>query len=278
MENGTFPARLHVLVARDSDKAIVIRRGPSKQTCVLAWNRSNDSFEVAQWLKGRIYEKRSDISPSGKYWIYFAMNGKWHSQTKGSWTAVSRAPWLKAISLYAKGNAWHGGGLFLDDKAFWLNDDKGLHELIFASDEVKRHLSYTPPEHYGGECLHVYFNRLQRDGWALADILTKKKWHHQFIFERELNHRWHLRKISHSQDCPPLGKGCYWDEHEVYNAQGVGISGPSWEWADWIDGHIVYAEHGCLYRITPISEDKLGEPQLLHDFNDYQFEPRQAPY
>jgi cytochrome bd-type quinol oxidase subunit 2 len=30
---------------------------------------------VGQWLKGRIYERRSDLSPDGKHLIYFAMNG-----------------------------------------------------------------------------------------------------------------------------------------------------------------------------------------------------------
>jgi len=40
------------------------------------------------------------------------MNGHWGSATGGSWTAISRAPWLRALVLFGKGDCWHGGGLF----------------------------------------------------------------------------------------------------------------------------------------------------------------------
>jgi len=147
-----FPPRIHILIPRDSDNALVIRRGPSKQTCILNWNRKKNLFAVAQWLKGRIYERRGDISPNGKYWIYFAMNGRWHSEVKGSWTAIAKAPWLKAIILYAKGDCWHGGGLFLDNETYWLNEGfYGSHQLLLDSQEVKMSTSYYPPHQYGGE-------------------------------------------------------------------------------------------------------------------------------
>ncbi|MEO1006151.1 MAG: hypothetical protein AAFW67_09940, partial [Cyanobacteria bacterium J06638_38] len=80
MTTRQFPARLHILVAKNQDVGIVIRRGPSKEVCILGWERKTNTFTVSQWLKGRIYERRADISPSGKYWIYFAMNGKWNSE------------------------------------------------------------------------------------------------------------------------------------------------------------------------------------------------------
>ena len=77
-----FPARIHVLLARDSPRAVVIRRGPSKEVASILWDRSSDEFSLGQWLKGRIYEMRSDISPDGEYWIYFAMNGYWSSEAQ----------------------------------------------------------------------------------------------------------------------------------------------------------------------------------------------------
>ena len=155
MNQQFFPARLHLLIPRNSDNGIVIRRAPSKQVCILNWDRNSNKFTVSQWLKGRIYERRSDISPSGKYWIYFAMNGKWQSQVKGSWTAIAKVPWLKAIELLSKGDCWHGGGLFLDDKNYWLNDGYG-HESLFNSNEVNRNKLYQLQNYYGGECLNIY--------------------------------------------------------------------------------------------------------------------------
>lgn len=277
MKEEKFPARLHVLIARDSEKALVIRRGPSKSTCIFSWNRKENIFKVSQWIKGRIYERRSDISPSGVYWIYFAMNGKWNSKAKGSWTAISKAPWLKAISLYAKGDCWHGGGLFLDEKSYWLNDGYG-HEELFTSNEVEKSSVYKPEQKYGGECLGVYYHRLQRDGWNMMGHFEKARFNSETIFEKKLPEKWLLRKVCHEQVNSPEGKGCYWDEHEIVNEREKIIFQPDWEWADWIDGAIVYADKGCLYRIAIESSDKLSEAKLLHDFNDYKFESRQAPY
>src|SRR5437660_3721095 len=107
-----FPARLHVLLAAKAPVGVVLRRGPAGQVCSLLWNRDTDKFELGQWLRGRIYERRADLSPDGKHLIYFAMNGKWSSETKGSWTAMSRAPWLKAEVLYVKGTTCTGVGRF----------------------------------------------------------------------------------------------------------------------------------------------------------------------
>ena len=87
------PPRLHVLLARDAPTAVVIRRGPTRHTAVVGWNRRDDSFKSGQWLYGRIYERRSDLAPDGRHLIYFAMNGRWTSSAKGAWTAISRAPY-----------------------------------------------------------------------------------------------------------------------------------------------------------------------------------------
>ena len=204
------------------------------------------------------------------------MNGKWDSKTKGAWTTVAKAPWLKAISLYAKGDCWNGGGLFLDDRSLWLNDGYG-HEQLLASSEIKRVESYSPPNQYGGECLHVYYNKLQRDGWELKVRTEKGKWDSETIFEKAIHNKWLLRKIAHEQIASPKGKGCYWDQHQLQTNKGEMLLKPNWEWADWVDDSIVYAEGGCLYKIGIKSETELSNPKLLHDFNEYVFENKEAP-
>ena len=89
-ERGSFPARLHVLLASKAKVGLVIRRGPSKSVCTILWDQDHDTFRLGQWMRGRIYERRCDLSPDGTRFIYFAMNGRWQSDTKGSWTAISR--------------------------------------------------------------------------------------------------------------------------------------------------------------------------------------------
>jgi len=117
-----FAPRIHVLLAKTAPIGLVIRRGPSKSVATILWNRTTDEFELGQWLKGRIYERRSDLSPDGKHFLYFAMNGKRQTKARGSWTAISRAPYLKALALFPKGDCWHGGGLWTGDRRYWLND------------------------------------------------------------------------------------------------------------------------------------------------------------
>src|SRR5436309_11030155 len=108
----SFPARLHVLLASAAPVGVVLRRGPARLVCSVLWNRERDEFQLGQWLGGRIYERRADISPDGLHMIYFAMNGRWSSAARASWTAISKVPWLKAIVLLPKGDCWQGGGLF----------------------------------------------------------------------------------------------------------------------------------------------------------------------
>ena len=85
------------------------------------------------------------------------------------------------MSLFAKCDCWHGGGLFLTDKEFWLNDGKGHTELKIWS-LVRRNIDGHPPDYFGGECLTVYYNRLQRDGW----VKRSKGLQEVTLFEKKL--------------------------------------------------------------------------------------------
>lgn len=66
------PARVHAILAREADRAVIFRRGPTYQVAVIGWDLKNDTFELGQWFRGRIYPYRCDLSPDGKYLIYFA--------------------------------------------------------------------------------------------------------------------------------------------------------------------------------------------------------------
>ena len=274
-----FPARLHVLVARDAPVALVIRRGPANHVATFAWNRQTDAMLLGQWLKGRVYERRADLSPDGKHWIYFAMNGNWSGEARGAWTAIARAPWLKAETLLAKGDCWQGGGLFLDNRRYWVNGG-ACHEPIHEAGNVRQEPAYTPAAWYGGECLTVYYNRLQRDGWTQTSLQSRSQPNLLTVFERHVPRGWTLQKICHASasEKRPRGTGVYWDEHTMVSDEGKVLAFPEWAWADWVDGHLVYAEAGSLYRRSIRNARELGPAHLIHDFNAYIFEARSAPY
>ncbi len=275
-----FPARLHVLLARENPMAVVIRRGPSDSVCTIGWDRATDTFTEGQWLHGRIYERRSDLSADGRYLIYFALNAQWESETGGSWTAISRAPWLHAVTLFGKGDGWNGGGLFTRKHRYWLNDGQG-HRVIRTSSEVQPDPDSAPQQRFGGECPGVYYPRLIRDGWTLRERTTVSPSASFTVFDKPLAHGWLIRKVAHEQLDSPPGKGCYWDEHELVNTTtGVTIAAPDWEWAELDRRRVVYAEGGCLYAVSVPERDAqtLAEPALLRDFNPMTFEARTAPY
>ncbi len=272
-----FYARIHCLLAANAPLGVVIRRGPSKQVCTVLWNRRRDEFQIGQWLKGRIYERRSDLSPDGKHLIYFAMNGRWESEVRGAWTAISRAPYLKGLAVFPKGDCWNGGGMFTRKSLYWLNDGCG-HSVLRNTTEVKRDSKFQPSEYFGGECLSVYYPRLLRDGWKLVDRIKVAEWNHLDVFERPIQNGWVLRKIAHAESGAPEGKGCYWDEHELFHAaSGNRISCPEWEWAEVDALRLVWARRGQLFA-GKMTQAGIIDEALLYDFNDMKFLPIEAPY
>lgn len=268
----TFPARLHVLLARDAPVGMVIRRGPSRAVAVLRWDRREDSFHLGQWLRGRIYPLRSDISPDGRHAIYFAMNGRWGSGTGGSWTAISRAGWLKALVLWGKGDCWNGGGLFLDNRRYWLNDGPFGHREMESDKTFRRIETYQGKPWHGGECWGIYPLRLLRDGW---EQVSAGQWQMHF---RKPASGWILHKFCHAQIGAPQGKSIYWEEHLLEGPGGSTFAGPGWEWAETEPGGVVYAEAGCLWRRRFCPGGEIGGAELLRDFNSMRFEAIAAPY
>jgi hypothetical protein len=270
-----FPARLHALLASQAPVGVVFRRGPAGAVCTVGWDRTADTFETGQWLRGRIYERRADLSPDGRHLIYFARGGRRHQETKGSWTAISRTPWLNAVTLFGKGDCWQGGGLFTSNTKYWLN---GCHFVVRESREVSEDEQYRPEGGFGAECPGVYYPRLLRNGWTLEMKAGPGRVAHCTVFTRELPHGWLLRKFAYADARHPPGSGCYWDEHELeHPGRKALLALPGWEWADLDGRRLVWAEKGILSAAS-MTPSGPKDAKALHDFNGMQFERREAPY
>lgn len=272
--NKKIPPRLHVLLAQRSPQAIIIRRGPSKQVATIGWNREDDSFAVGQWFKGKIYSYRSDISPDGAYWIYFAMSDK--GQT---WTAVAKPPFLKALDFYPKNCAWNGGGLFASARSYWLNDGGVTKHW---NDRFRSGLSVLPQwrneANRQGECPGIYFLRLERDGWEQQEQVQTGKFNYVTKFCKRINDHWQLWKLFHSGLNHPAGKSPYYESHALYNVRrGDKIEMANMEWADVDKNRIVWAEEGKIMS-GYVSESGLIDQTTLFDANPLAFTELTAPY
>jgi hypothetical protein len=183
-----IPARLDVLLAPKARKAVVLRRGPAKLVCTVGWNLTNDTFQLGQWMKGRIHAFCCDLSPDGKYFVYYVMKGH-NFQGDYDWTAISRTPYLKAISRWKQSAGLPGGGLFLTENKYWLNNGWSAYQ---ECDEVVQEPHY-PGDEFTFDCRNVYIRRQLRDGWKLVNKVGDIVGLELLTFEKSLNEKWVIR-------------------------------------------------------------------------------------
>lgn len=148
--------------------AVLLRRGPSKLVQCLLWNLETDEVTPGQWFKGRIYEHRCDLSPDGKLFVYFAANHKGQRWDEGSWTAISRPPYLTALALWFKGDCWDGGGIFDSN---WQVRINGLRDHRYAKEFAAPKVKVGSLGERRGEDWPIERDRRVRDGWQVVQDL-----------------------------------------------------------------------------------------------------------
>jgi hypothetical protein len=277
---GNNRARLYALIARRARKAVVFRRGPSKSVLLLAWDLRTDQLTAGQWLKGRIYERRCDLSPDGQLLVYFAASyrGPWLT-----WTAISRPPYLTALAAWPKGDAWSGGGLFSDDRSLALNHP-AYEQHLAPGFALPGGFRVEPLRAEMGEDDPIWSLRHERDGWTLRS---------------PGRYSTHDRKGSLAWRLDPPG---IWDKGLGggaallrTNLHGIGERDGTWyvqtgqvvdgagavladlgriDWAD-VDhnGDVLFARQGCLFRLGYRRTNAI----LVADLNGLRFEPVAPP-
>lgn len=276
--------RLYCILARAAPAGVVFRRGPSKQVLLVVWHTNTDQFHEGQWLKGRIYERRCDLSPSGRRLIYFAADYK---RPYFSWTAVSRPPYLTALALWPKGDGWGGGGLFEKENSILLNHRAAEMQLAEGF-SLPRNLQIKPFGQRPGwaEDSPIIDARLNRDGWRLVqdgeaiqhgidasiwlEFSPPTVWSKQHVQSRRYELQMHIQGLRH-RDGP-----WYVIEHLVSDRDtGSVISLGRTDWADWChSGDLLFAKDGKIFRLGFSAKGVLAETtaaKLLIDLNDRVF-------
>jgi hypothetical protein len=273
------PARLWVLLARDEPCGVIFRRGPSKQVMLIKWNTRRDTFEHGQWFKGRVYERRCDVSPNGEFLLYFAAEQK---PPLYSWTAISKPPYFTALALWPKGDCWNGGGWFEDDKRIRLNhhpDDAKLQHG-FQPGPIK----IAGYAEFRGEDATVWPAVLSGNGWNKAlegkpikrgmrgwDLSPPQQWQKPHPRKGELILEMAIVWIG--------GAGVPWYqiEYRVLNSTGGSIDLGLIDWADWDRrGDLVFAKKGGLFR-QEFRNSIPSDARQIADFNSLKFEEVISP-
>lgn len=242
------PARLQIILAHNSPQALVIRRGPSRYTAVIGWDRKTDTFQVGQWLKGKIVD--ADISPNGRYWIYTAMSSKgWQT-----WTAIAYVPYLKAVDFYRTDGYWSANGRFASDKEYYFGVQPDL-EITERRKNSQLSLIPAPDEWYD--------ETMKRQGWE------KVVWARgHFTLTKRINNQWNLVY------CYQSDKGHY-QLRNIKNKREIVMT--DWEHADVDGNRLVWSTKG-LIMTGKIGKDGLENSALLYDANPLSFREIIAPY
>lgn len=298
-------ARIYALIAREGRRAVIIRRGPSKTARLLTWNLKSDRIVPGQWLKKRVYERRSDLSPDGRKLIYFAAD--WRAPY-GTFTAISTPPYFSALALWPKGDAWGGGGHFRDADTVLLNHRperyQGCEEFTLADGFQLPPRIKIEPLGTGsgwGEDDPVRFWRMQRDGWQLVQEGSHARWQGfggRFAFERrrpeivEIPLRDRRGRIAYAVR---MTLPAYGDRHGRWNVELASIVCPRWHGrpdilrdlgrVDWVDldhnGDVLWAWDGLIWRLKLNSADPASDidraPKLVADLNGMAFEAMETP-
>jgi len=148
----TAPPRLYCLTAAEAPVVAVFRRGPSRWAHVGRWDLEKRRYEPGAWLSGRIFPRRSDLSPDGRLLCYFAHDpgATWeHGET---YVAVSRLPWLTALHAFGTNGTWTRGFAFVGDE----DDDGAGRDIALPG---RRRLRAIPVVQFANE---------RRRGWEEA--------------------------------------------------------------------------------------------------------------
>lgn len=282
--------RLYFIVARRAPVAVVFRRGPSRQVELLTWNLATDEITPGQWLKGRIYERRCDLSPDGSLLIYFAAKYETGLRT---WTAISKPPYLTALTLWPKGDAWGGGGLFNSARRIRLNHKPD--EMKMAPDfRLGSSMEVVPIGEWAGhgEDDPIHGVRLERDGWRWSGEESESREHGQrsrrwITFEPPIRYR---KAVSRA----PGGVELEMSIEAIHERQGAWyvityrlVAGEDvildLGRLDWVDvgpqGELLFAGDGRLSRLTHDDQGRWrsGETRTVIDLSNHRFESRIAP-
>jgi len=278
------PCRLYVILARAAPVAVVFRRGPSRWVQIVKWSTDTDTFEGGQWFHGRIYERRCDLSPDGRFLVYFAQKINPRTTASGysyAWTAIGRLPFLTALALWPKGDCWSGGGLFKSPRHLILNHS-ALDARPHPDHTPPRRLRVTPGVFARGEDGPILSARMQRDGWRLLQQGRYPWTGRRFRTEQpEVWERWAPdRKAILVQSLDEIDFGGAAGPYMIsYALKGGGlkdipVSGA--RWADWDQaGRLVFARDGALFS-GEIHQEGLREERLV-DLNPNKPQPMKAP-
>ena len=260
--------RIYCIPATKAPIVAVFRRGPANWAHVGRWDLAERRYEPGAWLRGRIFPRRSDLSPDGRFLCYFAHKPGAVWEHGKAYVAVSKLPWLTALHAFPTYGTWTRGYHFTEPEDCEYPEGAKL------------------PIPYGLRSIPVvqFANERQR-GWDEAPDSP----------QRDPSDTWDQRRNARMQKGQPGGTGVLcveslgWAGGEFGVDQAVdGLRVGYWleadgeiellhhiQWADWDrDGHLLVATRSGKLQIWNFHGSR---PQVLFEADLSLSEPSPAP-
>ena len=261
------PPRIYCIPATAAPVVAVFRRGPTRWSHVGRWDLGASRYEPGAWIGGRLFPRRSDLSPDGRLLCYFAHKPTATWEHGDAYVALSKLPWLTALHAFGTCGTWTRGYHFTEDP------DDGDADL--AALRLPYGLRAIRPAQFATE---------RRRGWQEAPDSP----------ERDPTDMWDQRRNARMFKRRPNGD-------RVLRVESVGWAGGEWveqavdglrvryhlearaaivplddvQWADWDgDGRLLVATRDGHLQIRDVSTDP---PAIVFDADLSVLEPDPTP-
>ena len=275
------PPRLYVIPATRAPLALVFRHGPAKWWMLAQWDLARDTLTPGAWFRGTLYPRRCDLSPDGRLLYYFALKGStggWMG-SKGvvAFSAVSKAPWLRALV------AWRELGTYT----------RGYH-FVEGAGPAARPWEIGPPQHGDAAPLRARWG-LARTSVEQFAVETRRGWSaHEGCPPRDPHDMWDQKRRSVLVKPRPHRDGRLVITDRGYERERPGategvLPAYRWEkgrraatledavWADWdARGRLLVATLSGRLQVRDVDSKELAVV-WEHDLSAYRVSPRAAP-
>lgn len=260
--------RIYCIPATQAPVVAVFRRGPSNWAHIGRWDLAAMRYEPGAWLGGRLFPRRSDLSPDGRYLCYFAHKPSATWEHGEAYVALSKLPWLTALHAFGTCGTWARGYYFTEDS------------------RQDHRLTDTVPIPYGLRSMPVMqFANERRRGWVEAEDSPS----------RDPDDAWDERRNVRMRKRQPHGV-------RVLCVESLGVAGGEFgidqavdglkvqysleskcdlellddlQWADWSqEGHLLVATRSGQLQIRTVEKDGF---QILFEADLSDLEPNPSP-
>lgn len=246
----------------------VFRRGPTDWAHVGRWDPVTGRYESGAWLAGRIFPRRSDLSPDGRYLCYFAHKPSATWEHGDAYVAISKLPWLTALHSFPTCGTWTRGYCF--------TTDGGIAHSQTAALPIPYGLDSIPA---------IQFATERRRGWTEAPDSPAR--HPKDAWDQHRNAR--MRKLQPTGTRVLCVESVGWAGGEFGVEQAVDglrvrysleVNGDlelldDLQWADWSrEGELLVATRAGQLQVRRLHD---GRSDILSEVDLAGLEPNPAP-